>query len=270
MTLTRLGTALVLVTLLLSIISCDRFNPRARGAKPSQVVDLPSMIGKSREEITKMFGFPPYKDDIIAVNWELPEGDLAVFKEDNGETDFISYSLKQSYAGFVSPEEMAKLVNIDVQLRKPRKLYKGIHAYDYVSANGKTFTVSIDMDGGRFAAARISNFEIGGEVTEHFKPTQVVDLPLMIGKSRQEIQKMVGIPLWGENNTSDDWVLPEGRLSVFKSRTFISYNLKTYSDFDPGRGVASPEEMAALVNIDIQGRQPEKIGTASSPTAISV
>ena len=70
---------------------------------------------------------------------------------------------------------------------------------------------------------------------------------------------MVGIPLWRENNTSDDWVLPEGRLSVFKSRTFISYNLKSYSDFDPNRGVASPEEMAALVNIDIQGRQPEKI-----------
>ena len=69
---------------------------------------------------------------------------------------------------------------------------------------------------------------------------------------------MVGIPLWGENNTSDDWVLPEGRLSVFKSRTFISYNLKTYSDFDPDRGVATPEEMAALVNINTQGRQPEK------------
>ncbi len=35
--------------------------------------------------------------------------------------------------------------------------------------------------------------------------------------------------------------------------------MKSYSDFAPDRGVASPEEMAALVNIDIKGRQPEKI-----------
>ena len=56
-----------------------------------------------------------------------------------------------------------------------------------------------------------------------------------------------------------DWDLPEGRLSVFKVTDSINYNLKSYSDFDPDRGVASPEEMAALVNIEIQGRQPEKI-----------
>ena len=77
MTLIRLGTVVVLVTLLLSIISCDRFNGSSNGAKPTQVVDLPSMIGKSRQEITKMVGIPPYKDDSIAVDWELPEGTLS-------------------------------------------------------------------------------------------------------------------------------------------------------------------------------------------------
>ena len=135
------------------------------------------MIG-NRVRDTKMSDFPLIRR-FYCLPWKLL-GRLG-FKEHNGETDFISYTLKQSYAGFVSPEEMAKLVNIDVQRRKPRKLYKGIHAYDYVSANGKTFGVSIDNEGGRFAVVRISNFEIGGEVTEHFKPTQVVDLPSMIG-----------------------------------------------------------------------------------------
>ena len=259
MTLTRFGTVLVLVTLLLAIVSCDRFHPRSRGAKPSEVVDLPSMIGKSREEITEMVGIPPYKDDSSGPVWELPEGELMVFK--SGETSFISYRLKESYAGLVSPEEMAKLVNIDVQRRKPTKSHSGIHAYDDVSANGKTFDVSIDQEGPRFAVARISNFKIGGEVTEGFKPTQVVDLPAMIGKSRQEITKMVGIPPYKEHSPDAYWELPEGRLSVFDNvkSPSINYNLKSYSDFDPDRGVASPEEMAALVNIDIQGRQPEKI-----------
>jgi hypothetical protein len=256
MTLKRLGTVVVLVTLL-SIISCDRFNGRSNGAKPTQAVDLPSMIGKSRQEITKMVGIPPYKDDSIAVDWELPEGTLSVFKEENGETDFISYALKKQYSGFVSPEEMAKLVNIDVQRRKPRVLYKGIHSYDDVSVNGKTFDLALDKEGGRYPNARISNVRIGGEVTEGFKPTQVVDLPSMIGKSRQEITKMVGISPYEDENVAADWDLPEGRLTVFKNS--INYNLKSYSDFDPDRGVASPGEMAALINIDIQGREPEKI-----------
>src|SRR5881397_3929371 len=106
MTLIRLGTVVVLMTLLLFIISCDRFNGSSNGAKPTQVVDLPSMIGKSREEITKMVGIPPYKDDSLGPVWELPEGRLSVFKKENGETSFISYSLKKPYSGFVSPEEM--------------------------------------------------------------------------------------------------------------------------------------------------------------------
>jgi hypothetical protein len=122
--------------------------------------------------------------------------------------------LKKSYAGFVSPEEMAKLVNIDVQRRKPRELYKGIHAYDDVSANGNTFDVSIDKEGRRFVNLRISNFRIGGEVTEGFKPRQVVDLPSMISKSRQEITKMVGISPY-----KDDFEFGQIRLRRGPSRS---------------------------------------------------
>ena len=166
MTLIRLGTVVVLVTLPLSIISCNRFNSRSKGAKPRQVVNLPSMVGKSRQEITKMVGVPPYKDNSIGVDWELPEGTLSVFKEKTGETSFISYRLKESYSGFVSPDEMAKLVNIDVQ---HRNLYTGVHgvaSYRDISVGGKTFDLALDKEGGRYPNARISNVRIGGEVTE--------------------------------------------------------------------------------------------------------
>ena len=54
-------------------------------------------------------------------------------------------------------------------------------------------------------AARISNFKIGGEVTKGLKPTQVVDLPLMIGKSPPEITKMVGISPYKDDSTAVDW-----------------------------------------------------------------
>lgn len=250
MTLIRLGTAAVLVTLLLSITSCNRFN----GPKPTQVVDLPSMIGKSPEEITKMVGIPPSKDDSGNVEWELPEGSLSVRKNDGQ----IGYSLKQSYSGFASSKEMAGLVNIDVQTRKAID-GRGLQSYEHISVNGKTFNLLVILGGQGYYSALISKFEIGGEVTQGFKPKQVVDLPLMIGKASPEITKIVGTSPYKDENSTVDWVLPEGRLSVFKNTNFISYNLKSYSDFDPARGVASPEEMATLVNINIQGRQPEKI-----------
>lgn len=252
MTLIRLGTVAVLVTLLLSITSCNRFNA---GPKPTQVVDLPSFIGKSRDEITKMVGAPPVKDDTMSVAWALPEGGLSLSKNDGQ----ISYSLKQSYSAFASSREMAELVKVNVQTRKVRHGL-GWDSYDHITVNGKTFDLLILREGRGYYDALISKFEIGGEVAEHFKPTQVVDLPSMIGKSREEIEKMVGIPAAREDSAGIHWVLPEGRVKVDKiTPGSISYNLKSYSDFAPDRGVASPEEMAALVNIDIQGRQPEKL-----------
>lgn len=167
MTLIRSGTIVVLVTLLLSIISCDRFNGRSNGPKPTQVVDLPSMIGKSREEITKLVGIPPYKEDSLGFQWELPEGTLSVFKKENGETQFIDYSLKKPYSGFATPEKMAALVNIDVQRRKPGESVRGVYTYDDISVNGKTFDLAIDR-GRSYANARISNARIGGKVPDGF------------------------------------------------------------------------------------------------------
>jgi hypothetical protein len=217
------------------------------------------MIGKSHQEITKMVGIPPSNDGSMYVDWDLPEGTLSVHKE-NGETSDISYRLRKAYSGFVSSGEMAGLANIDVKRRRARE-GRGFDSYDDISVNGKTFDVAIDKDGGRYAVARISNFRVGGEVPEGFKPTQVLDLPAMIGKSREEITKMVGSPPYKEDSPDAYWQLPEGRLSVFDNvkNPAINYNLKSYSDFAPDRGVASPAEMAALVHIDIQGRQPEKI-----------
>ena len=150
MTLIRLGTAAVLVTLLLSITSCNRFND----PKPTQVVDLPSMIGKSREEITKMVGTPPNKEDSGVVEWELPEGRLSVRKND-GE---IGYSLKQSYSGFASSKEMAELVNINVQSRKVNN-GRGLQYYEHISVNGKTLDLYIRLSDKRYMGAWIENFK---------------------------------------------------------------------------------------------------------------
>jgi len=224
---------------------------------PTQIVDLPSFIGKSHEEITKMVGSPPSKDSSTDTDWELPEGTLTVRKQ-KGDTDQITYLLKKPFSGFASSPEMAALANIDITRRKVNE-GRGLHSYRDISVNGKTFDVALDNWDGRYVLARMTNIRVGGDVPEGFKPTQIVDLPAMIGKPRADITIMVGLPPYRDEHMAGDWQLPEGHLIYFDGleKPSLYYRLNTYSDFDPNRGVGSPEEMAALVRIDLQGRQPE-------------
>jgi hypothetical protein len=136
---------------------------------------------------------------------------------------------------------------------------RGLQSYDDISVDGNTFDLALDNWGGRYPLARMSNIRVGGAVPEGFKPTQIVDLPAMIGQPRTEITKMVGLPPYRDEPMAGDWQLPEGHLINFDGleNPSLYYKLNTYSDFDPNRGVASPEEMAALVRIDLQGRQAE-------------
>src|SRR5438552_10427215 len=93
----RIGRIVPILILLVSVLSCGRFGS-SNVAKPTQVVDIPAMIGKSRQEIREMVGIPPvemspslpYLDQ-----WYLAEGVLYV-NYDNGKLDGISYNLKYS------------------------------------------------------------------------------------------------------------------------------------------------------------------------------
>ena len=257
MTQIRFGSFAILAFLVF-ILSCNLFQVRSdRNQTPTQVVDLPSFIGKSREEVTKMVGTPPSKAGSGGTDWELPEGTITVRKE-TGKADQITYLLKVPYSGFVSSPEMAALANINVSRRKVNQ-GRGWQSYDDISVNGKTFDLALDNWGGRYVLARMTNIRVGGEVPEGFRPTQVVDLPQMLGKSRPEVTEMVGVPPFNEDNIAADWQLPEGHLMDFSrpDESSFYYKLNWYSDFDPNRGVGSPEEMAALVQVDLQGMQPE-------------
>lgn len=154
----RLGTVVPIMILLLSILSCDLFS---NAAKPTQVVNLPPMVGKSLQEMTTMLG--PSKELGICYGWDLPEGELAVCYElgDNAKRlmSSISYRLTP-YSGFAphrgvgSPEEMAALVNIDLQGKKPDSEFRGGYAYD-LSLNGKTVDVSFDGGPKRIVGVRV-------------------------------------------------------------------------------------------------------------------
>jgi len=110
------------------------------------------MVGKSLQELTAVLG--PSKEFGICHGWTLPEGILSVcYKSDNSAKETmssISYDLfrRPAFAprsGIGSPEEMAPLVNMDLQGRKPDVEFIGAYSYDLI-LNGKA--VDIAFDGG--------------------------------------------------------------------------------------------------------------------------
>jgi hypothetical protein len=140
MTLSRLGTVVPLLILLLSTLSCSLFSD---GFKPTQVVDLPPMVGKSLQELTTTLG--PAKVAGICHAWYLPEGEIHACYEsgDDAKKTMSSISYRFPPASIVtprsavsSPEEMAALVNIDLEGKKPDSEFRGGYAYN-LSLNGK-------------------------------------------------------------------------------------------------------------------------------------
>ena len=151
MTRTRLGTAVIpIAILLLSTLSCALFMDNV---KPTQVVGLSPMVGKSLAEMTTLLGEP--KPSGICHAWDLPEGRLSVCYRDGDyakkSMEFIHYTFPPTplfgpTTAVGTPEEMAALVGVDLQGRKPDSTIRGGYAYDNYVLNGRA--VDLFFDGG--------------------------------------------------------------------------------------------------------------------------
>lgn len=142
MTQIRFGTVVPLLILLLAVVSCDRFSGGSNVAKPTQVVDFPSMVGKSLQEMTTMLGTPT--KPASCYHWELPEGELNVCYETSDASkrmSSMSYTLKPEL-GVGSLEEMMALLKIDVQGKVAEENRRGFSTYN-ISLNGKSCFVDI-------------------------------------------------------------------------------------------------------------------------------
>lgn len=149
MTQSCLRTVLPVLILLLSTLSCALFS---NAPKPTQVVDLPSMVGKSLQEMTTLLG--PPKEMGVCYGWYLPEGVLSVCYRDYAKKRMENLAYRFPLATVFaprmavgSPEEMAALVNIDLQGRKPDVEIRGVYAYNDLILNGKAVD-DVAFDGG--------------------------------------------------------------------------------------------------------------------------
>jgi hypothetical protein len=139
-----------LIILLLLTISCALFVDRK---KPTQSVDMPSMLGKSLVEMEEQLGQSKVMG--ICHGWDFPEGTLSTCYKPNERPErtmeTLHYSLTSATTfspglGSASPEEMAALVNIDLEGRGPDTSIRGGYGYDNYILNGKN--VHLFFDGG--------------------------------------------------------------------------------------------------------------------------
>ena len=140
----HLAIFVLILSLLLSMSSCNRFGSSNVPSKPTKVVDFPSMVGKSLLEMTTMLG--QAKPIVNCFGWELNEGQLRVCYETRDYAkkwmSSIEYELKPDLA-VSSPEEMLALLNINVQGKEAKKDRRGFFTYQDINVNGKSGFVDV-------------------------------------------------------------------------------------------------------------------------------
>ena len=160
MTRRRLGTLIPLGILLLSMISCAGFMDPV---KPTQVVDIAPMVGKSLQEMTALLGEP--KPSGICHAWDLPEGQLIACYRSGDHAKKLMETIHYQFpptplfgpsTAVSSPEEMATLVKIDLQGRKPDSEFRGGYGYDDLILNGKAVDVAFDGGPKRIVGVRVN------------------------------------------------------------------------------------------------------------------
>lgn len=146
MTQIRVGTVVPILLVLLVILSCAGFGT-SDIAKPTKVVDFPSMVGKSLQELTTMLG--PATQRVECYNWKLPEGELGVCYETEDYAkklmSSLSYRLNPDSnprLGVGSIEEMMALVNINVEGKQAKEDRRKFFTYD-IDINGKSCFVDV-------------------------------------------------------------------------------------------------------------------------------
>lgn len=131
--------------------SCNRFIGNSKEvSKPTQVVDFPSMVGKSLQEMTVILG--QATPQVNCYKWELREGKLIVCYETGDYAkkwmSSITYELKPSLdsapdIAVGSPEEMMALININVQGKKAKEDRRKFFTYNDIEVNGKSCFIDV-------------------------------------------------------------------------------------------------------------------------------
>jgi hypothetical protein len=118
----RMRIILPLIVLMLVVLACGRFgsgpgagsNANRSNSAPTaaaKAVDMPSLVGRSNEEIKSIVGVEPkYETPYLAI--ELPQGELTVDSMKGKQT---SIGFKPKGTAYATPDKLGDLVGIDLK-----------------------------------------------------------------------------------------------------------------------------------------------------------
>lgn len=157
--------------LVICVLGCNKFGPdaattsnsnavntNAAPAKPVKVVDLPAMVGKSRDEIKKMLDATP-KHEEPWLEYSLPQGDLTI-QFDKKKPSMLTFDFKAvsvgsaTISGTDSADQLATMAGIDVTGKTPTYTSESFENYDY-DVGGKKAEVSFHKIGGKFSSVSL-------------------------------------------------------------------------------------------------------------------
>lgn len=168
-------TILPIFALLIAVLGCGLFRNDSKVASnnepastssptaPVKAVDMPSLIGKSRDEIKKIVPAQPKRESDLFVEWDLPQGNLEV-NYHKGKQSRISFIFtpvsfgSQTISGFDSADKLGDLVGIDVHGKTPTSTVSdSFVTYEKLPLNGKPVKdVKFNIVSNRFTGVAIN------------------------------------------------------------------------------------------------------------------
>jgi hypothetical protein len=141
-----------------SISNSNSANSNAAPAKPVQVVNLPAMVGKSRDEIKKMVSATP-KNENPWLEYDLPEAYVTIqFTKEKPSS--LSFRFKSrafgeaSISGTGTADQLGTMAGIDVSGKTPRNTSQSFDNYDY-EIDGKKVEVTFEKLSNTYNAVSI-------------------------------------------------------------------------------------------------------------------
>lgn len=120
-------------------------NSNTAPAKPVKVVDLPAMVGKSRDEIKKMISATPKHEDPW-LEYDLPEGYVNIqFTKEKASDLSFRFNPRSigsaTISGTATADQMGTMAGIDVSGKTPKHTSESFEGYEY-EVGGKKVEVT--------------------------------------------------------------------------------------------------------------------------------
>ena len=109
-------------------------------SKPVKQLDVPSLIGKSKDEVKTIVGSEPKAEMPAELEWRITDKyDLDVNFDKGGKAKDVTYALPSGLnMGTKTAEEMATLAGIDLAGKKPDSDFESFTIYKGIPVSGGT------------------------------------------------------------------------------------------------------------------------------------